>query len=409
MKFLHDHKAKIATLTLMFYYAVSLPWLTKYTETEMFFMKKMRIPAYALFLMLAFDTVYWSIVRYHEKRPDISYLSAVAGWIADHVLLLVCGIVALGIFLSTSHMQPLIFLVMLTGIADTGFDKHITGIFFVHILFMILTIILFHLGIKEQVTIGRAGTDMVRQSLGYIYPLDFHGHFFFIVLMYIYLKKDSFRIPDYLMINAANLLMFELTNARNDFFMIILASTLAVAVCRNHEKIAGKIRLWLCSAYTVFVTGVPFLLTFLYSRDNAFLHKLNSILSGRLRVAHQVVSETGLHLFGTYLDWVGSGFTGEGMGSDYNWIDFSFVKDTVDYGILFEILFTLGFIYMFYTQIRKKNIYGIIIIAVLLLSSVLEYHTFMPYTYPLTLMMCTAVMTENRDILRLFRKEVRNE
>jgi hypothetical protein len=165
----------------------------------------------------------------------------------------------------------------------------------------------------------------------------------------------------------------------------------------------------MCSVYTVFVTGVPFLLTFLYNPDNAFLYKLNSILSGRLRVAHQVVSETGLHLFGTYLDWVGSGFTGEGMGSDYNWIDFSFVKDTVDYGILFEILFTLGFIYMFYTQIRKKNIYGIIIIAVLLLSSVLEYHTFMPYTYPLTLMMCTAVMTENRDILRIFRKEVRNE
>ena len=91
MKFLHDHKAKIATLTLMFYYAISLLWLTKYTETEMFFMKKMRIPAYALFLMLAFDTVYWSVVRYHEERPGISYFSAITGWIADHALLLVAA------------------------------------------------------------------------------------------------------------------------------------------------------------------------------------------------------------------------------------------------------------------------------------------------------------------------------
>lgn len=392
MEYISANKKHILRIALVVLYAVSLPWIANCTDSQYALLSKLRLIPYAMISLLALFTLLEGIKK---KGSLLQYIK-------DHLVLIVCCIVALCIFIASHNIQPIVFVIMLVALSDEGFEEFLKPILLTHIAFMILTIVLSKMGIIEQVVIGRNNSDVIRQSLGYMYPLELHGHFFIIVLMYILFRKEKYTWSECLGINGLNIVLFQFSDARTDVIMVFVVSVLALLLQYiKTDWLINKKMLWLYAIGTIAFVVIPFIMTIAFNPTNEFEATLNRALSNRLYITNYVIEEEGLPIFGKEMEWVGFGRTGTNIEETYNWVDFSFIKDTIDYGLVFTGIFTCGWIYMFYDQIKKRSKYGILVVMVLLLSCIIEYRSFLPHIYPLILLMAPAIMVENKDILKI--------
>ena len=389
---IHTNKKKILMVALILLYAISLAWIANCTDAQYAVLSKLRLIPFAILCLMALDTL---VVGIKEKGSFF-------GYIKDHMVLMVCCVVALIIFLVSHNIQPIIFIVMLVAIAEFGFDEFIKPVLITHIVFMITTITLCKLGFIEQVEIGRNNSDIIRQSLGYMYPLELHGHFLIIVLMYIYIRKEKYMWAECLGINGINYVLFQYSNARTDVIFVFFVSVCALLLTFIKSNwLVKKNCLWVYAIITIICAIVPFVMVINFDPTSEFQSNLNHALSNRLYISNYVVEEEGIPLFGKEMEWIGFGRTGNNIEETYNWVDMSCIKDTIDYGVVFSVIFTGGWIYMFYDQIKKKNKYGILVVMVLMLSCIIEYRSFLPYIYPIILLMAPGIMVENKYLLKV--------
>jgi hypothetical protein len=303
------------------------------------------------------------------------------------------------IYKATGHTLQFKILLMLIAMSDTDYDTHLKDLFVVNILFMFAVIMLFHFGVISEATATRPD-GLIRHSLGYIYPLDFHAHLVSIVLMYLYFRKDKFGIIDLALINAANFVMYKVTDSRTDMLVIILGSVILFIMNKvNTDKLINRFTEGLAVIYTACIGIIPFILTKIYDPANSFMSRLNRILSDRLTVQQRVVSETGIPMFGRFMIWNGNGGEGVVHVEEYNWIDSSFLRDSIDYGWVFVVLMLIAFILLYHHLFEKKNKEGILVITLFLLNALLEHNTMLTYVFPVMLMLSEIIMKSNRSLI----------
>lgn len=401
-----EHKEMLVSIALTICFTSGLVWITDYTDAAMAVWSKVRYVSYLMFAVLALHTMTGEYLKEKEEHPERSIPALVLNYLREHAYFTVFALVSLAVLAVTHHMQPIVFLMMVIAMADTGFDKHALILFIVHLAFMTGLITLHKFGFQDQVVYTRFTDGTVRYSLGYLFPLEFHGHFLFIAFLYIYLRKKKLLLQDFLMITLFNVLIFEFTDARTDFYVIQFVTCVTLLVnLIGARRVMDHLHLWFWEACAVLSAAVPFVLAYAYREGSAFWDKLDHMLTERISITSRVLKTTGMPVFGKAMRWVGLGFNGWGEeGMEYNWIDFSFVKDSVDYGWIFVILLVIGFVLLIAYEFRKKDIFGVIIIEGLLLSCMVEYHSFMPSVYPLILMMTSFILMPNKEMLSLFRK-----
>lgn len=85
-----------------------------------------------------------------------------------------------------------------------------------------------------------------------------------------------------------------------------------------------------------------------YNPQNTIYFQLNKLLSGRLALGQNAMSEYGISLFGKDIEWIGFNME-ETLRGTYNYVDCSYVKILLDHGILF-----LGIVLLAYAYMLKK-------------------------------------------------------
>ncbi len=85
---------------------------------------------------------------------------------------------------------------------------------------------------------------------------------------------------------------------------------------------------------------------FFYNSNILFFEKLNSLLSNRLSLGHEAIQSYGFTLFGQHIQWVGQGSVKNNPQLIYNYVDSSFLKYTLNYGIVFMLLLLAGLVYI---------------------------------------------------------------
>ena len=160
--------------------------------------------------------------------------------------------------------------------------------------------------------------------------------------------------------------------------VIVLASiTLFIVNKIGQEKFSGYI--WSCleAAGTLLMGICPFILTWMYDPEIPWMKKLNSLLSNRLALQKKVVAEEGFSLFGKPIQWTGWGGYDGTDKPDYNYVDCSFMRDTFDRGISFEVIFLTGCTFLYFFLNKKKDVTGSILMFFFLLSALVEDHIIM--------------------------------
>ena len=108
-----------------------------------------------------------------------------------------------------------------------------------------------------------------------------------------------------------------------------------------------------------------------YDSTNAVYARVNSLLSGRLRLGYQAIADYGVTLFGHPIEWIGFAL-GTAPDKAYNYVDCSYLQVMLEYGVVFLILIVLLYSLAIRKAIAKKRYDLCWILLFILIFSITE-------------------------------------
>lgn len=367
--------------------------------------KIIRYICYIFFLIIIFLNVSKSCVDINFKKRLICFLQ----YLKNHIFL--CFMIVIGsiVTIVTSDKAALTLILLIWTCSFYDFEKIIKLYVVTIVIFMIFTWLSCILGIIPEVIKGRVGTDIIRYSLGYIYPLELMSHFLFLVISYIYIKKEKYHIYDFVIINIINILLFKLTNARTSFLLILFISTLMLIYNKihleNYFKKIKPIHLYILLAVCVLT---PLILSYFYNPNNQVFYFINKIVSSRLNLTHKAFANYGVSLFGQNIEWIGwGGVLDEStfIKSTYNFVDCSYAKNLFDYGIIYSIFIYICYGYVFKNALIEKNFLLIINIIIILILCVFEPRLLQISMNPFILLLKEGLLLDTSFIKKNIKKK----
>ena len=238
----------------------------------------------------------------------------------------------------------------------------------VHLLALVLTIGGSLIGvIPNNINIRSDGT--VREGLGFLFG-GLIAHFvFYTVLLWIYCRKEVGTWIEFLLMLLLQCWVFSKTDTKAPFAFGI-AALLGAAVLKlaqrqglnkQIEKAAGYAS-WLI--IPVSVCGI-LLLTYFYDPSVSFFHKLNSLLTDRLRYGHDAWMQYGIPLFGQRISW-------SVEKSSYNYVDSSYIHILLNYGVLMLGSVCVGFHCLCRKAAKNKSVFLLLCLAFVALHSMFD-------------------------------------
>lgn len=256
------------------------------------------------------------------------------------------------------------------------FHKIVKIIFYLTLPIIILSIIASKLGVIENKLFYRPdGT--IRQSLGVIYPTDFASHAFYLILSYFYIKNGIIKIYDYFIVFLVSYGLLRYCDAKLDSISIMIF--IGCLLIANHCKKSKKNKNLLYKYIIIFSIPLCALLTYLltanYDSQNPFYMVTNILLSGRLHLGYEALTEKGIKFLGqTYIQYGGD------SGIFYNFIDSSYLVLLIIYGLYYFTLVMFAHICICYKSYKNRNYLMIAILIVIGIHSMVSQH-FMEFAY----------------------------
>lgn len=234
--------------------------------------------------------------------------------------------------------------------------------------------------------------DKLRHSFGIIYPTDCFAHIFFLVTTYFLIR---WKRVTYVEIIGAGVLfgvLYYFTSARADMIgaVLMLASVLVMKVIGFDKKeLPLKLKnaySWLLMPLCAVFIGV---LTYVFNPENAFLNKLDAMMSYRLSLG-----KTGMNLYGFKLlgapDFAENGNANGGVRNyTYIFYDSAYIKYLFKYGIVMLLVLFVIYAFIGMRLASSKMFYAMAFITVIAASFVIEHHM-LELSYNITLLVLTA-------------------
>lgn len=243
--------------------------------------------------------------------------------------------------------------------------------------FMLLAITFSLLGII--VNLRYKANGVVRNAFGIVYTTDFASHVFYGMIGYFYLKSETLNIWDYLVSIILAVTIYYFCRTRLDvgcMFVTVLAYG-GYNMIKN--SILDRMGYWsfikwmrnmICVSIPI-AAIISLIVTIAYKSQSDFLIKLNEILSNRLKLGLDGITNYGFKLFGQYVPMIGNG--GDTLYHEgYNFIDCSYLSVSIRYGVLWFCLLML--IFVFICRKYKDNGYMLLAIAIIALNCMIAHH-----------------------------------
>lgn len=291
------------------------------------------------------------------------------------VLLLLFFIVLITYF--SGNRSFIQYFILIIGSREIPFKTIISTLLVVEIIVVIATIFGSLLGVLPNYIYGRSNSNVIRISLGFK-DYKYLSMIMYSISMYLlFLYKNKTKKFFYFILLILNFFVFLLTNSRNELLFSVLL-ILGVYFYFNYTFSSKQMTLFntIVKYSGFFFSVILFILSVIYNGNISLLKSINTLFSGRLNLAHQAISEYGLSLFGTHIEWFGQSTVNLNNVSEmYNFVDISYIKNLLEYGLigLFIILFMIFTV----VKINEKSRNGIgVFLLIILMHSTLDPHLF---------------------------------
>lgn len=224
---------------------------------------------------------------------------------------------------------------------------------------LVYTILISQMGVIQDALYRRQ--QFIRHSLGIVYPTDLAAYFFYLFLGYSYLFFEKLNWKVYTFIIIFSLIMYSLTQARmSTISMLLMVPVLCIAKRAYDGKKGSRL---IASFYWMVPAVLSYLMLFIsyfYVDSSKLLVKANHLLSDRLVLSHRAIHEYGFSLFGQHVvEHAFGGPKGYKLfyqgGMKYFYIDSSYVRLAVIYGLLIGALIIVIMTYLGYKSIKLKQ------------------------------------------------------
>ena len=228
---------------------------------------------------------------------------------------------------------------------DLDFKKiAIIGLVIYAALFVI-TVISSYFGIVPNWMFYRQ--EIKRYSLGFIYPTDLMSVYVTITLLYFYIRNTKSTYLELFILEAIAIALYKYTNGRLGLIMTtMIILFLMIGKIFKHTKLSDKIKInssKIKNIVIILLKLLPILLfivilamSILYQNDIKIINWVNHIISERILLNSQAISNYPVKLFGSNVTWNGLGgkYNVSFQDIDYNYVDMSYIRIIFDYGII---------------------------------------------------------------------------
>ena len=346
----------------------------KYTTMFQFPFTKIKIVKYSGLLLIALKVIIFDRKKYSMKQYLLIFVVI--------VLLIITA------FFSTYRFL-LEYLLVILGFRDVNYKKVLYCFMITCSISLLITMFCSKVGIIENVIVHRKN-GALRESFGIVYPTDFAAYFFYLFSVYICLNDSPKPLKIFILLEIA-ILVYSVTNARLDFICMVILC----AVYWGLPKVSTKI---LDSSFSKLVLKNMFLicgiviviLTFFYSPNIEILNKLNTVISKRLYYGQEMFKKYGIEFWGQEIDEHGYGGATQDLGKyKMEFIDSSYVKMMVKYGIVATAVASIYSLVLTYKFMDRKKYKIVCVFAVIFINSIIAHHYLeIAYNFMIPLLLC---------------------
>lgn len=278
-------------------------------------------------LIIAYKIFFVDFWLYDEKKEYIMYL-----------------LITIAIFIFSKSTLPLGIMALVLGARGVSFEKILKIWLVISASIVSVAYISSSLVVIKDITYG------ARHSFGIDYPTDFGAHVFFIMAVCTYfINKNKIIWPIYLFLPLIAYVYYYSCPRLAVGCMILLTLgyiVLHVGKLENNNLVSKLLKNF--SKYSIITAPlICFTVAILYTPENNLLVQLDNWLSGRVHLSHTGLTDYAVTLFGQKIDFVTWGSPKILEGVPFFYIDSSYIKIFMLYGVsgffLFQMLFYKSF------------------------------------------------------------------
>lgn len=280
------------------------------------------------------------------------------------IMLFILLIVSFVIFTITKDITILEVVIVLIGCYNSNFKSIIKIAAIELFIFTLVVTLSCASGIIPDKILYHG--NLVRHSLGFVYPSKISVIVFELTFLYLFLSKKKVSIIKLAILLLFNIFIYRLTLVRNGIYLAIILFLLYF-LCKIFKNIfSNKI----IKNTIIFLFPFLFLITFgmnyFYSPNNTFLSKINDVSTGRLSLVKRQIDLYGVKPFGNFIIDYGSDVNYTEKSYLYNYIDSYYMKMLVRYGLVISII--ISYLYLKFTKKALENNDKLLIIWLIIIA-----------------------------------------
>ena len=260
--------------------------------------------AYFFFLLYAFfgtiDTFREPLKMLTNISMSMIFLSfflQLRKYNAKEIVVLLLLLLLSLIYISKTDNFLLLKLILIIIVSkDVAFDKRISFDMKLRVVFLILMMLLYNLGIAKDVTALFNGK--IRHSLGFSNPNVLGMHIFILCIDFLYLKRETLTFPNILFC----IILFFLSNyysGSRTIFLILILVIFMFLIYKYRKKFFEKNFIKFFIINSPFILAIVVLIAYnLYINNDSIGILINKVLSGRLLNIEFFSNNYTINLFG---------------------------------------------------------------------------------------------------------------
>lgn len=261
------------------------------------------------------------------------------------------GVLALS-FLGSGNKTMLLYIFLI--VAAYGLNgRRVIGVSFVtRALLLLLIVGGSFVGLVENYIF--TPTVRERHGLGFTWTTTSAVLFFFLVLQWVYVRREKLTIIELGLMEAIQLFLYRLTDSRMVFYLgtLFVGVVFLAKLFGFRWKLTEKVK-WLFMITPTAICLVSIAIHAFYNENHPLWVKLNNFLSNRLALGRSAFEKYGVSLLGNEVEWVGHSVVA--TNRVYNYVDCSYVQLLIEYGVLFLIMVIVIYTVMMYHAIKNKR------------------------------------------------------
>lgn len=211
-----------------------------------------------------------------------------------------------------------------------------------------------------------------RNALGYNYITYAPNLFFHLELAYLYVRGNKIKFRELVFLFVISFYLYIKTNTDSAFYLGILAIILVLFL--KVFRVKTEFKNWFTNftdRWLLLISAiVPIALSILYGTKSNLFKLLDGILNNRLRLGYEAINNYGIKLFGQEVEVIGTKVSGTVLKYDesYNFIDSSFLRILLTYGVVILLFLIISYIILGYKNPYRTITYSVCFMILVLHS-----------------------------------------